>query len=58
MLGELLEWPNSRDWKSSVPFIGDRGFESHTLRHDIINNLNKLEDSLYEQRLGNCGIPS
>ena len=29
----MLEWTNRRDWKSRVPFTGDRGFESHPLRH-------------------------
>ena len=30
--GEVLERPNRRDWKSRVPLMRDRGFESHPLR--------------------------
>lgn len=32
-LGEVPEWPIGLDSKSSVPFSGDRGFDSHPLRH-------------------------
>ena len=31
--GEVLEWPNRRDWKSRVSCKRNRGFESHPLRH-------------------------
>ena len=31
--GEVLEWTNRRAWKARVPCKGDRGFESHPLRH-------------------------
>jgi hypothetical protein len=30
--GEVLEWSNRRAWRARVAF-GDRGFESHPLRH-------------------------
>ena len=30
--GEVLEWPIRRAWRARVAF-GDRGFESHPLRH-------------------------
>ena len=33
LTGEVLEWPNRRDWKSRVPFMRNHGFESHPLRH-------------------------
>ena len=35
LIGEVLEWPIRRAWKARVPFIRDRGFESHPLRHTL-----------------------
>ncbi len=31
--GEVREWPNRLDWKSSDSVKGVRGFDSHPLRH-------------------------
>jgi hypothetical protein len=32
LIGEVLEWPIRRAWRARIVF-GDRGFESHPLRH-------------------------
>ncbi len=43
--GEVLEWSNRRAWRARVAF-GDRGFESHPLRHS--NHLRSHDFFLFD----------